>query len=74
MQLFVIGTPNGTRVPQGRLLDAAFQGPAWLTGGDLGTEASFLMYPVIALAWLYIWWRGRGQWAGRPTAEAKPRA
>jgi len=74
MQLFVIGTPNGTRVPQGRLLDAGFHGPAWLTGGDLGTEASFLMYPVIALAWLYIWWRGRDQRDSPLTAGAKPRA
>lgn len=59
MQLFVIGTPNGAQVPQGRLLDASFNGPSWLTGGALGTEASFLMYPVIALAWIYIWWRYR---------------
>jgi len=56
-QLFIIGTPNGARVPQGALLDASFHGPAWLTGGELGTEASFLMYPMIGLAWLYIWWR-----------------
>jgi uncharacterized protein len=56
-QLFIIGTPNGSRVPQGALLDASFHGPAWLNGGELGTEASFLMYPMIALAWLYIWWR-----------------
>src|SRR5882724_5543817 len=59
MQLFVIGTPNGAQIPQGRLLDAGFNGPSWLTGGVLGTEASFLMYPAIALAWLYIWWRYR---------------
>jgi membrane protease YdiL (CAAX protease family) len=57
MQLFIIGTPNGSRVPEGRLLDASFQGPAWLTGGVLGTEASLLMYPMIALVWLYIGWR-----------------
>jgi membrane protease YdiL (CAAX protease family) len=59
MQLFVIGTPNGTNIPVGRLLDVRFTGPAWLTGGVLGTEASFLMYPVIALLWLYVWWRYR---------------
>src|SRR3979411_2105774 len=35
MQLFVIGTPNGARVPQGRLLDTSFDGPAWLSGGEL---------------------------------------
>jgi len=59
MQLFVIGSPNGDRVPQGRLLDVGFHGADWLTGGVLGTEASFLMYPLIALAWLYVWWRYR---------------
>lgn len=59
MQLFVIGTKNGNAVPVGRLLDATFNGPAWLTGGVLGTEASFLMYPAIALLWLYVWWRYR---------------
>lgn len=59
MQLFVIGTPNGSEFPVGRLLDVRFTGPAWLTGGVLGTEASFLMYPAIALLWLYVWWRYR---------------
>ncbi len=57
MQLFVIGTPNGAQLPAGRLLNVHFEGPAWLTGGVLGTEASFLMYPMIALLWLYVWWR-----------------
>ena len=60
MQLFVIGTPNGSQLPVGRLLDVSFNGPWWLTGGVLGTEASFLMYPAIALLWLYVWWRYRG--------------
>lgn len=59
MQLFVIGTPNGTLVPIGRLLNVRFSGPAWLTGGVLGTEASFLMYPAIGLLWLYVWRRYR---------------
>src|SRR5205807_5061079 len=67
MQLFVIGTPNGARLPVGRLLEATFNGPAWLTGGALGTEASFLMYPTIALLWLYVAWRFR---ADRPAAGA----
>jgi len=54
-----IGSPGPLELPEGRLLDASFNGPAWLTGGVLGTEASFLMYPVIALLWLYVWWRYR---------------
>jgi hypothetical protein len=57
MQLFVIGSPNGALVPQGRLLDVTFSGPTWLTGGVLGTEASLLMYPLLALLTLYVWWR-----------------
>jgi hypothetical protein len=61
MQLFVIGTPNGARVPVGRLLNVSFDGPAWLTGGAVGTEASFLMYPVIAILWVCVWWRYRGR-------------
>lgn len=66
MQLFVIGTPNGAQIPAGRLLDVRFAGPAWLTGGELGTEASFLMYPMIALLWLYVWWRFRANPPARP--------
>ena len=66
MQLFVIGTPNGSRFPVGRLLNMRLNGPAWLTGGVLGTEASFLMYPAIALLWLYVWRRYRANPPLRP--------
>jgi CAAX protease family protein len=66
MQFFVIGTPNGALIPQGRMLDVSFNGPAWLTGGVLGTEASFLMYPAIAILWLYVRLRYR------PAASATP--
>lgn len=57
MQLFVIGTKNGSLVPVNHLLDVTFSGPAWITGGVLGTEASFLMYPPIAAMYVYVWWR-----------------
>ena len=53
VQLFVIGTPNGGQFPVGRLFDVSFLGPNWLTGGSLGTEASVLMYPIMALLWIY---------------------
>ncbi|MBV8331569.1 MAG: CPBP family intramembrane metalloprotease [Candidatus Eremiobacteraeota bacterium] len=59
MQLFVIGTKNGSLTPVDHLLDVTFSGPAWVSGGVLGTEASFFMYPAIALMYVYIWWRGR---------------
>jgi uncharacterized protein len=60
MQLFVIGTRNGSRVPVDHLLATSFSGPTWLTGGALGTEASWLMYPVTALLFVYVWARTRG--------------
>jgi len=54
MQFFVIGTPNGGLAPVGRMFNVTFNGPVWVNGGVLGTEASFLMYPAIALLWLYV--------------------
>ena len=59
MQIFVIGTPNGGQFARGRMLDATFNGPAWLTGGSLGTEASWLAVPLDLLAFAYVWWRFR---------------
>ena len=53
-QFFVIGTPNGGRVPQGRLFDVTFPGPAWITGGELGTEASYFMIPAVIGTFLYV--------------------
>lgn len=57
MQLFVIGTRNGGVAPENHLLSISFQGPEWVTGGALGTEASFLMFPALALMFVYIRWR-----------------
>jgi hypothetical protein len=54
MQIFVIGTSNGGRVPVDRLLDVSFPGPAWINGGSLGTEASVLMYPLFVAVFVYV--------------------
>jgi len=49
--MFVFGGPNtgnhGQPIP-GHLLDSAFHGPAWLTGGPMGPEASVFIFVVIA--------------------------
>lgn len=50
--LVVVGAPNTGNDAQpirDRLLATSFQGPAWLTGGPCGIEASLLIFPVIAL-------------------------
>lgn len=57
MQFFVIGTPNGGQHPVGTLLQVAFRGPAWITGGPLGVEASYLMLPVMLLILTYLYFR-----------------
>ncbi|HTA39422.1 MAG TPA: CPBP family intramembrane glutamic endopeptidase [Candidatus Acidoferrales bacterium] len=57
MQFFVIGTRNGGATPVGTLLSASFPGAAWVNGGALGTEASYLMLPAIALLYVYVLWR-----------------
>lgn len=47
-------TGNGGLPVPGHLLDVAYHGPVWLTGGPRGTEASLLVFPVLAaLFWLF---------------------
>jgi membrane protease YdiL (CAAX protease family) len=52
VSMAVCGSPNtgneGLPLP-GHLLAGTFHGPAWLTGGPMGAEASALVFPVIAL-------------------------
>lgn len=61
--LFLFGFPNtGNRggLPiSGRLLDSATSGPAWLTGGPMGAEASLLIFPVLAVLFVAFHFRHR---------------
>jgi uncharacterized protein len=41
-------TGNGGMPVPGHLLNVSFNGPVWLTGGPRGTEASLLVFPVLA--------------------------
>jgi uncharacterized protein len=47
--IFVYGGSNGGELAKGRLLNATFHGPDWLTGGRLGPEASLMLFPVLGL-------------------------
>ena len=42
---------SGTMLP-GHLLNSSFHGPAWLTGGSVGPEGSYLVFAVIAALWV----------------------
>jgi membrane protease YdiL (CAAX protease family) len=55
-QFFLIGTRNGGQTPMGHLWNATFPGPAWITGGELGTEASGFMVPAAIATFVYIGW------------------
>ena len=58
-QLFLIGTRNGGQTPVGRLFNVTFPGPAWLNGGELGTEASVFMVPAAIATLIYVIWFSR---------------
>jgi len=40
----------------GRLFNVTFPGPAWLNGGELGTEASIFMVPAAIATLIYVIW------------------
>jgi CAAX protease family protein len=49
-------TGNGGKPLTGHLLNVDFYGPAWLTGGPRGTEASVLVFAILA-ALFYLFHR-----------------
>ena len=51
-EIYFYGTPNSGTPATGHLLNSSFHGPAWLTGGSAGPEASVLTYVLIGLAFL----------------------
>ncbi|PYQ59536.1 MAG: hypothetical protein DMF58_11325 [Acidobacteria bacterium] len=53
--IYLFGAPNSGNAGRPiatKLLTGGYHGPAWLTGGPLGVEASWLVFPVIALLFL----------------------
>jgi membrane protease YdiL (CAAX protease family) len=67
--MFVYSGPNGGKLASDRLLTATFRGNDWLTGGQLGPEASLLVFPVIAGMFLAFHFLYRAP-AGTPTSSA----
>ena len=51
-EIYFYGAPNSGTPATGHLLNSSFHGPAWLTGGSAGPEASVLAYVLIGLAFL----------------------
>ncbi|HKF53239.1 MAG TPA: CPBP family intramembrane glutamic endopeptidase [Candidatus Acidoferrales bacterium] len=51
-QTFVYGVPDSGLAAPGHFLNATFHGPAWLTGGTVGPEASVACFVVLGLLFL----------------------
>ena len=49
---FLYSVPDSGGMVTGHLLKSSLQGPAWLTGGTVGPEASALLFVLLALLWL----------------------
>jgi uncharacterized protein len=48
-ETYFYGTPDSGLVPTGHLLNSSFHGPAWLTGGAVGPEGSYLVLLILLL-------------------------
>jgi len=72
--MFLFGGPNtgnqGQPIP-GHLLDSAFHGPTWLTGGPMGPEASVFIFAVLAALFVGIDRRFGGRRFGRRSAAGR---
>ena len=66
-ETFLFGVPNSGIVAEGHLLTTSLHGPAWLTGGSVGPEASLLGLPVLVL--LFVGIRFVAWPDGRPPAS-----
>ena len=73
-QFFLIGTNNGGQTPVGHLFEVSFPGPAWLNGGELGTEASVFMVPAAIATFVYVGWFLRGRNGATWTEEGAPQS
>jgi uncharacterized protein len=62
---FLYGVPNSGTMVNGHFLEAAANGPAWLSGGTAGPEGSVLILATLSLAALAV---------GFPRAPGLPRA
>lgn len=48
-ETYFYGTPDSGLVARGHLFNSSFHGPAWLTGGTVGPEGSYLVLLILLL-------------------------
>jgi len=50
-QTYFYGVPDSGIVVPGHLFDSKFAGPAWLSGGTVGPEGSYLCFVLLVVLW-----------------------
>ncbi len=78
-QSYFYGVPDSGSVSPGHLFNARVSGPAWLTGGSVGPEGSWLcvalliiLFAIFAFALRSVKYPDPNALAGRPRAESLP--
>lgn len=58
-QTYFYGVPDSGLITPGHLFSARFSGPAWLTGGTVGPEGSWLCVALLVILWVIfaLWLR-----------------
>jgi hypothetical protein len=58
-EAYFYGVPDSGLAAKGHLFNPAFAGPAWLTGGSVGPEGSWLSIALLAILWIIfpLWLR-----------------
>ena len=49
---YLYSVPDSGTISRGHLLNPTFHGPAWLTGGSVGPEGSYLLFLLVFGLWL----------------------
>jgi uncharacterized protein len=49
---YLYSVPDSGTMAPGHLLNSSLHGPAWLTGGSVGPEGSYLVFVVLAALWV----------------------
>lgn len=53
-ETYFYSTPDSGLLAKGHLLNSSFHGPAWLTGGTVGPEGSWLVFAVVVITFVGV--------------------
>jgi hypothetical protein len=54
-ETYFYGVPDSGLIATGRLFNSSSHGPNWLTGGTVGPEGSYLVFPVLVLICVVVY-------------------